>query len=235
MNKINIDDFKRGFRSGLAIGLGYLSVSITFGIGGIAAGLSWWQTLLISMLTLTSAGQFAALDIMMLPMQYVQMLIAQLTINIRYCFMSVSLAQKTDEKFKGMSRVGLGFFITDEIFAVASQEKSLTRSFFIGLSILPYFGWAIGTLIGTVLGAILPAIVLTALGIAIYGMFIAIIVPELKSKAVLVVCLAAAALSCAFTYIPVINSLSIGIVISICSVAAAAIGALLFPVKDDEI
>lgn len=230
----NSNEYIRGLRAGFAIGLGYLSVSITFGIMGISSGLTWWQTLLISMLTLTSAGQFAALDIMVLPGQFIQMFIAQLTINIRYCFMGVSLSQKTDDRFKGWSRVGLSYFITDEIFAVASQEKSLSRSFFIGLATLPYFGWAIGTLAGTILGSFLPAIVLTALGIAIYGMFIAIIVPELKHRSIAVVCSVAALLSIAFTYIPVINTLSIGIVISICSIAAAAVGALLFPIKDEN-
>ena len=160
-------NFKRGFFAGFPIGMGYLSVSFTFGIMAVSYGLTWWQTTLISMTTVTSAGQFAGLGVMLHPGQYFQMLISQITINIRYSFMSISISQKADSKFSGLSRWILGFFMTDEIFAVASQEKAVTRSFFAGLSVLPYLGWSLGTLLGAILGSILPHRLMSALGLAI--------------------------------------------------------------------
>ena len=230
-----MNNYLRGLRYGIPIGLGYLSVSFTFGIMAVSYGLYWWQAVVISMLTVTSAGQFAGIGIMMHPGQYIEMLVSQLTINVRYSFMSISLSQKVDSKFKGVYRWLLGFFMTDEIFAVASTEKSVKRSFFAGLATLPYFGWAFGTLVGALLGNILPQRLMSALSLAIYGMFVAIVVPEMKhKKTVSIVVVFAIIFSCLFTYVPVINEISSGLSISICAIAAAILGALLFPVKEDE-
>ena len=226
---------KKGIASGLPIGLGYLSVSFTFGIMATSAGLSWWQALLISMLNLTSAGQLAGINIMIHPMQYIEMLIAQVTINIRYSFMSVSLSQKTDDSFKIKDRWILGGFVTDEIFGVAITEDKVNKYFFAGLTILPYIGWASGTLIGSLLGNVLPDIVLNSFNIALYAMFIAIIIPEAKkSKAITIVSLIAVGLSCIFYFVPALSNISSGLTICICAVTATCIGAILFPVKDDE-
>lgn len=230
-----MNDYFRGLRYGIPIGLGYLSVSFTFGIMAVSYGLHWWQAVMISMLTVTSAGQFAGIGIMMHPGQYIEMLVSQLTINVRYSFMSISLSQKTDSKFKGLYRWLLGFFMTDEIFAVASTEKSVKRSFFAGLSTLPYFGWAFGTLVGALLGNILPQRLMSALSLAIYGMFVAIVVPEMKQKkTVSIVVVFAIIFSCLFTYVPLLKQVSSGLAISICAIAAAILGAILFPVKEDE-
>lgn len=227
-------NLKRGIRAGIPIGLGYLSVSFTFGIMAVSYGLSWWQATLISMTTVTSAGQFAGIGIMVYPSQYIQMLISQITINIRYSFMSISLSQKTDARFHGVWRWLLGFMMTDEIFAVASQETSVSRSFFAGLSLLPYLGWSCGTLLGALLGSILPERLMSALGIAIYGMFVAIVVPEMKnSRPVLFVVALALVCSCAFYYIPALAKISSGITITVCAVFAAAVGAILYPIKEE--
>lgn len=230
-----MNEYFRGLRYGIPIGLGYLSVSFTFGIMAVSYGLHWWQAVVISMLTVTSAGQFAGIGIMMNPGQYIEMLVSQLTINVRYSFMSISLSQKTDSKFKGLYRWLLGFFMTDEIFAVASTEKSVKRSFFAGLATLPYFGWALGTLVGALLGNILPQRLMSALGLAIYGMFVAIVVPEMKhKKTVSIVVVFAIIFSCLFTYVPLLSRVSSGLSISICAIAAAILGAVLFPVKEGE-
>lgn len=228
--------FKKGFRAGFPIGLGYLSVSFTFGLMAVSYGFTWWEALIISMTTVTSAGQFSGITTMLLPGQYVSMLISQLTINVRYSFMSISLSQKLDEKFKGIYRLLFGFMMTDEIFAVASQEENVTRSFFAGLCVLPYLGWSLGTLLGALLGNVLPDRLMSALSVAIYGMFVAIVVPEMKkSKAVIFVVIIALLLSCFFTYIPLLAGISSGLSISICAIAAAIIGAILFPVKEEEV
>lgn len=226
--------FIKGLKSGIPIGLGYLSVSFTFGILAVSYGFEWWQAVLISMTTLTSAGQLAGITIMVNPGQYIEMLISQLTINIRYSFMSVSLSQKTSPEFRGIRRWIMGFFMTDEIFAVASNEAVVSTKFFAGLTVFPYVGWALGTLLGAVLGNILPQSIMSALCLAIYGMFIAIVAPKAKeSLSLLLVVGVAVTLSCVFYYVPVINTISSGLSISICAILAAVFGALAFPVKED--
>lgn len=230
-----MNNYTRGLKAGIPIALGYLSVSFTFGIIAISYGLSWWQALIISMTTVTSAGQFAGIGIMLHPGQYFQMLISQITINIRYSFMSISVGQKADERFTGLSRWILGFMMTDEIFAVATQEESVSRSFFAGLATLPYLGWSVGTLLGAILGSILPDRLMSALSLAIYGMFVAIVVPEMKkSRQVLIVVILAMLLSCAFHYIPFLSSISSGITITIVAISAAVVGAILFPVDEEK-
>lgn len=228
------NSFLRGLKSGVPIGLGYLSVSFSFGIMAVSMGFHWWQAVIISMVTVTSAGQLAGIGIMVNPGQYVEMLISQLTVNVRYSFMAISLSQKTDSKFKGIYRWLLGFFITDEIFAVASNEESVSRSFFTGLSLIPWLGWTMGTLTGALLGNILPDELMSALCIAIYGMFVAIIAPKAKkSLSLLIVVVIALAMSCIFYYAPVLKEISSGISISVCAILAALIGAIFFPVKED--
>ena len=230
-----MNNYTRGLKAGIPIALGYLSVSFTFGIIAISYGLSWWQALVISMTTVTSAGQFAGIGIMLHPGQYFQMLISQITINIRYSFMSISVGQKADGRFTGLSRWILGFMMTDEIFAVATQEETVSRSFFAGLATLPYLGWSAGTLLGAILGSILPDRLMSALSLATYEMFVAIVVPEMKkSRPVLIVVVLAMLLSCVFHYIPFLSSISSGITITIVAISAAVVGAILFPVDEEK-
>lgn len=227
--------FRRGLRAGIPIGLGYFSVSLSFGILAVSYGFSWWQAVLISMTTVTSAGQFAGINTMLHPGQYLAMLLSQLTINVRYSMMSVSLSQKVDKSFGKVARWVLGFFMTDEIFAVAAAEKEVTKPFFAGLTVLPWIGWTLGTLTGGLIGNILPQRLMNALCIALYGMFIAIVVPVAKKeKPVLIVVILAMLFSCLFTWIPGLNTVSSGIAVSLCAIAAAAAGAVLFPVKEED-
>ena len=232
---MNKNTFIKGMKDGIPIGLGYLSVSFTFGIIAVSYGFKWWQAVLISMMTVTSAGQFAGIGIMTNPCHYMEMLISQLTINVRYSFMSISLSQKVSKRFKGPVRWLLGFTMTDEIFAVASQRKEVTPSYFAGLSLIPYLGWALGTLTGALLGNVLPHRLMSCLGVAIYGMFVAIVIPETKkSKAVITVVVVAMILSAMFYYLPFLKEISTGIAISICAIVAACMGAVFFPVSDRD-
>ena len=228
--------FRQGLKDGIPIGLGYLSVSFTFGIMAIQAGLYVWEAVLISMLNVTSAGQLAGITVMLSPGRYLEMLISQFTINIRYSFMSIALSQKVTERFRGIWRWLFAFMITDEIFAVAVSKPVVRRSYFAGLMIMPYLGWSGGTLLGALLGEILPLSVMSALGIAIFAMFVAIVVPEMKkSMAVVLAVVLAALLSCCFFYVPVLNEVPTGISVSICAVVAAVVTAVLKPVKDEEV
>ena len=223
-----------GLKAGIPIGLGYLSVSFAFGIMAVSYGFYPWQAVVISMLTLTSAGQFAGIGIMLIPGQYMSMLISQLTINVRYSFMGISLSQKLDEKFKGIWKWLFGYFITDEIFAVAVSEETVGRSFFLGLSTLPWIGWTAGTLLGAVLGNILPEPVMSALGIAIYGMFVAIVVPDMKkSKSVVLVVLLSSVLSVCFNYAPYLKEVPMGISISLCAIISAIVISIIYPIPDE--
>lgn len=228
--------WKHGLVDGIPISLGYLSVSFTFGILAVSYGLSAIEAVLISMTTLTSAGQFAGLSIMCSMGSYLEMFIAQITINLRYSLMSISLTQNIDKNFSGKYRWLWGSFITDEIFAVAiSQKEKVSKSYFSGLILLPYLGWALGTFLGAVFGEIIPEKVGSALGIALYAMFIAIVIPKMREDLrQFRVILIAVVLSCLFHYVPGINKVSIGFKITICSVIAAGIGALLFPYQSQE-
>ena len=227
--------YKTGLRDGIPIGLGYLSVSFTFGIMAIKCGLFPWQALMISMLTLTSAGQLSAISIMVSPGRYFEMFTSQLTINIRYAFMGIVLSQKTDSKFTRFWKWLLAFFITDEIFGVASTKENVTRSYLLGLSTLPYFGWALGTLLGTLIGSVVPTFIMNALCLAVYGMFIAIITPEAKAnKKVLIAVIVATLISIIFFYVPLINSVPSGIAISISAILGALLCAILFPIKEGD-
>ena len=227
--------YLKGLKAGFPIGLGYLSVSFTFGIMAVSLGFAWWEAVIISAVTLTSAGQLAGIFVMVNPGQYITMLISQLTINVRYSFMSVSLSQKVSKRFSGIKRWLLGFFMTDEIFAVASQEDCVEPVFFFGLSTLPWVGWTLGTLFGSLLGSVLPSFIMASLCIAIYGMFLAIIIPPAKkSKPILIVIVIAAVIHCGFYYLPYLKDIPSGISISISAILAAVFGALVFPQEKNK-
>ena len=228
--------FREGLRDGVPIGLGYLSVSFGLGIAAVAAGLSPLIALIISMTNETSAGQKAGLDLIAecLPLAegIVTMILSQLVINLRYSLMGISLSQRLDSTFTTPWRMFLAFSITDEIFAVAStKKKRVGVNYFFGLSFIPYVGWAVGTLLGALAGTLLPETVRGCLGLMLYGMFIAIIIPPARrERGVLFAVCTAVGLSCIFYYVPVFSFLSGGFSLIISAVAAAALAALLFPV-----
>ena len=225
-----------GPRDGFPIGLGYAAVSFAFGILAVDKDLTVSEAVLISLTNLTSAGQFAGLTIIAELGTLVEMALSQFIINLRYMLMAISLSQKVDDDFKGIWRWILGFAITDEIFAVAIQNPGkIKRNYFMGLTIIPIIGWTLGTLGGALLGNILPAIITNALGVALYGMFIAVVVPKARddSHVFVAVCIAVA-ISVALKYIPAFVNLSGGFAIIICTVVASLIAAVLFPVEVSE-
>lgn len=226
----------RGLRHGLPIGLGYLSVSFAFGIQARLAGLTTWQAVLISLTNLTSAGQLAGLGLMASGGGLMEMALAQLTINLRYALMSLSLSQKLDKTMTLFHRLVLAFCNTDEVFVVASSQPGLVgRRYLYGLATLPYLGWALGTLLGALAGALLPASITNALGIAMYGMFIAIVLPPFRqSPSVRAVVLVAVGLSCILRYVPLFSFVSGGFRLILCALFAAGLGAWLLPVPAPE-
>lgn len=234
MNK-GLNSFRKGLFDGIPIGLGYLAVSFSFGIMGTGYGLEIWQTVIISLTNLTSAGQFAGIGIIAASGTYIEMLITQFVINLRYSLMSIALSQKLDETFTASARIFHGFCITDEIFAVAvSRDDKIGRRYFGGLSAMPVLGWTLGTFLGALSGDLLPERICTALSVALYGMFVAIVVPPMKKeRRVLFVVAIAVILSCILYYQPWIK-ISTGFSVIICAVVSSCIGAWLFPIDDDE-
>ncbi len=234
MKSTFINRFSDGVRDGVPIGLGYLSVSFTFGMMAVAQGLPVWAAIAISMTNLTSAGQFAGLNMMVAAATYLEVALAQLVINLRYALMSISLSQRLDKQIKTLGRLGISFGVTDEIFAVAStKDQRVGKRYMGGLMLVPYLGWTLGTVLGALAGTFLPPLVQSALGIAIYGMFLAIVVPVAKkSLPVFVVLLIAVGLSCLFRWLPLLSGVSDGFVIIICAVTAAVCGAVFFPEKE---
>ncbi len=228
--------FLKGVKHGLPIGLGYLSVSFAFGMQCVDNGLTVLQALLISMTNLTSAGQLAGLQVMIAGSSLIEMALTQFIINLRYALMGLSLGQKLGPAMNTPRRMFFSFANTDEIFAVASaQPEKLHHHYLYGLMLMPYIGWSLGTFLGAAAGQILPEFVCSALGIAIYGMFLAIILPPARQeKSVRAVVLLAAAVSLAFNCLPALKNVSGGFVVIICAVVAATVGALLFPVKDED-
>lgn len=232
---MNSSNFTRGFKDGVPIGLGYLSVAFTFGIMAARGGLSIAQAALISMTNVTSAGQLAGLELMIASAPLFEMALTQLVINLRYALMSLSLSQKMDSSMTVPRRMIFAFCNTDEVFAVASgQPGAVGRAYLTGLTVAPYFGWALGTLLGAAAGSLLPELILNALGVAIYGMFIAIIIPPArKSRSVRAAVILAALLACVMRYTPCLKNISGGFAVILCAVPVSAFCAKMFPIREE--
>ena len=227
-------NYTKGLKDGLPIGLGYLSVSFAYGMMTVMAGLPLWFAVLTSFTNLTSAGQFAGTQIVVAGGAFAEIALTTLIINARYFLMSMSLSQKVAHDMTIRQRMAISFGVTDEIFAVGSaQTAELTAAYMGGLITLPVVGWTLGTFLGGAATNLLPLMLSNALGIALYGMFIAIVTPVArKSRPVMITALLAIALSVAFRYAPFISALSSGWRIIIITVAVSAFAAWKFPIED---
>ena len=233
---MNWNEYKKGVQTGLPVGLGYFSVSFGFGAMAIAQGLNAFHATLISATNVTSAGQFAGLTLIVAMGTLWEMVMTQIVINSRYSLMSIALAQRMGQRIGFFPRLFIAFFNTDEIFALAmARPEPLTVPFMLGLGTLPILGWTGGTLMGALAGSVLPADIRAALGVMLYGMFIAIVIPPAKQeKPVFITLILALIFSCLFAWVPALQAVSAGISIVICTVAAAAIAAALFPIAEKE-
>lgn len=230
-------ELREGISGGMPIGLGYLSVSFAFGILAAQKGFPWWAALLMSLTSLSSAGQLAGITVMVAGGGYFELAVTILVINLRYALMSTAISQKLSSGVRPYQRFFLSLCITDEIFALGiSRDKPITVPYFMGALIAPYLGWSLGTLIGSVGGSLLPSSIVAVLSIALYGMFIAIITPAAaKDKGVAIVCIIAIVISCLFYYVPIFSSVTSGVAIIIVTFVAATLGAVFFPIKDHQI
>lgn len=228
--------FRQGFTHGIPICLGYFSVSFAFGMIAAERGFPIIFPILISVTNLTGTGQFAGMELAAAGAAISEIAFTVLIINLRYMLMSLSVSQKFCGNYPMRKRLLTAFGITDEIYAVAvRQTDSLSPAYMAGLILCSYAGWVGGTALGAVCGSLFPESVISALGIALYAMFIAIIVPPAsESKPVLLIVLGAAAVSCIFKYVPLLSHVSSGWVIIISGVSTAALGAWLAPDTSED-
>ena len=229
------NSFKKGLKDGIPICIGYFPVAFAFGIFAVENGLTVIQATLISLLNMTSAGQLAGVPIMA-GGTLAELALSQLVINSRYSLMSVSISQKFTKSVGFFKKLIISFANTDEIFAIAHSNKGeVGEKYMWGLMILPIVGWTSGTFAGGIAGNILPTMVVSALGIAIYGMFVAIVVPVAKKENSTADGVALAIIfSCCFKYIPALSFIPSGFTIIICAVAASVIFAIISPIKVEE-
>lgn len=229
-------DFSDGLRDGLPICLGYFSVSMAFGITASKGGLPVWAAILTSLTNVTSAGQFAGINIMFELGRLLEIAITTLIINMRYFLMSLSVSQKVSASMTLRQRFLVSFGITDEVFAVSMRRSEpLSAVYMAGLIISPVLGWTMGTAVGAIATSVMPQSLASAMGIALYGMFIAIVIPPSReNKNVLIAVILAIAASLAFYYAPVLKTLSSGWTIIIITVFISAFCATFFPIKIEE-
>ena len=228
--------FLNGCRRSLPIALGYFPVSFSFGVFVASSGLPLGLATLISITNLTSSGQFAGVSLMLVQASYMETALTLLMINARYFLMSLSLSQKIDQKMSTLERMVISFGITDETFSLASlEQQTLSFPFMAGFILIPIIGWTSGTLAGETLTNLLPASLQSAMGLALYGMFLAIIIPaSSKSRAIGEVVVLAAVLSTLMYVFPLFQGLSNGFQLIFATLLAALYGAWRYPVEEKE-
>lgn len=232
------EEFKRGFKDGLAICLGYVPIAFAFGVAATKLGFKFWLSEFMGALVYTASGQFSLLNLIQggeeLLFTYA---LTIFVVNCRYILLSLSLSQRLDKNMGVLERMAFGFFNTDEIFAVANgREGKLQAPYLFGIATLPFFGWTLGTAAGCLFTNIMPASVSAAMGIIVYAMYLAIVIPPAKtSKPIAFVLLISTIISVLLECNPLVRgALSPGWIIIICAVATSLIGAIFFPVEDGE-
>lgn len=227
--------FARGMRDGIPICLGYFAVGFTIGIAAKKIGITPLQAGLMAFLMHASAGEFALISVIASQGSYLTMFITQLVVNLRYVLMSCSLSQKLSGA-PYSRRFFLSYFITDELFGLAAAEKGpLDPRYYYGAVSIASPGWALGTLLGAGVGAILPASLVSAFGVALYGMFLAIVIPPAKtSRPIAWIVLSSMAISLLCSVAPYLRNLSSNFRIIVLTILISAVAAVAAPVKDTE-
>lgn len=231
--------FLQGLKAGLPIAIGYLPIAVAFGLLARSAGLSLFITVLMSLLVFAGASQFIAVNLIALGTQAWEIVLTTLIVNLRHFLMSASLSQRLAESLAKPWRSLLAFGITDETFTVASLQCQpiLSGPFMLGLNLFAYASWVLGSGLGVVLAGGMPASLQASMGIALYAMFIGLLVPSLrKGLPVIIVVLLAVILQAVMNWAPALNLLATGWKLMISASLAAILGAVIYPqgVKDDD-
>lgn len=228
--------FLKGMRDGVPIALGYFAVAFTLGITAGKAGMNALQSSLMSALMLASAGEFAAISMIGSGAGVMEMIVTTVVINMRYLLMSSALSQKVQPNRPFLHRIFMSYAVTDEIFGISMTVPGKLNPFYqYGAASVAGPGWAIGTFLGTVVGMVLPAPVMSAMSVAIYGMFLAVVIPPArKNKIIAAVVVISMLVSFLFQSIPGLKNISSGFQIILLTVLISAAAAILFPVQEEQ-
>ncbi len=225
-----------GMRDGAPIGLGYFAVAFSLGIAAKNAGLSAMQACLASILCNASAGEYAGFTVIAANASYIEMAFITAVANARYILMSCAMSQRISPGTGSHHRLLMSFDITDELFGIAmARPGSLDPYYTYGAMTVSIPMWAAGTAIGAAAGSILPHSLVSALSVALYGMFLAVIIPPARrDRIILALVVVSFALSLAASMLPYVRDVSEGTRTVILTVIISAAAALLFPRKDEE-
>ena len=228
-----MESFKKGFKDGLPIGLGYFAVSFSLGIVASNAGLTAFQGFLTSLLVNASAGESAGFIAIKESVPYIQMILITIVSNARYLLMSFALSQKINPKTKLIHRMLLGFYLTDEYFGLAiSQDPYCDPIYSYGAFIFAAPCWAIGTALGIIMGNVLPIRIVSALSVALYGMFLAIIIPPAKKDKAIAILIVISFIS---SYLlSKLTTISTSVITIVLTIVISSLGAILFPIKGEN-
>lgn len=223
-------------RDGIPIFLGYFAVSFALGIAGRDVGMNAMQAFVMSLTMVASAGQFAAITLIGAGAGVIEMITTTLIVNLRYLLMSCSLTQKLSPDTKFIHRLGLAYCMTDEIFGLSVSVDGFLRPVYTyGITFISVSGWCLGTILGVIAGNILPVIVTNALGVAMYGMFLAIIIPPAKKNHFIGILVAVSmAASGLFSILPYLREISSGFRVIILTLVIAGAAAWLRPIAEEE-
>ena len=225
----------KGLRDGVPISLGYFAVAFSLGIAARSAGFTAFQALLMSLFNNASAGEFAAFTLVGAGAGYLEVALMTLVTNARYLLMSCALSQKLPADTPLLPRLLIGFDVTDEIFGVSiAYPGRLNPVYTYGVILAALPGWALGTFFGVLMGNALPVRLVSALSVALYGMFIAVIVPPARQNRVIAVLIVASmALSWLFSAVDLFQFMSSGAQVIVLTVAISAFAAWRFPIREE--
>jgi len=224
--------FDKGMKDGIPIALGYFAVAFSLGIVASGAGLNWFQGFLTSLLCNASAGENAGFVAIKEQVPYVEIILITIVANARYILMSCSLSQHIQEDMPLIHRLILGFYLTDEYFAMGISKKYLNPYYTYGAVVLAGPAWASGTALGIIMGNILPASITSALSVALYGMFLAIIIPPTKKDKILAIVILVSFLG---SYLlSRLSHLSSSMIIIVLTIIISSCAAIYKPIKEDD-
>lgn len=233
--KTAASDFTDGIIAGVPIGLGYFAVAFSLGIVAKHANLTAIQGFIASFMCLASAGEKALFDSIASSASYIEVAIITLVVNARYLLMSCSLSQKFTEETSFFHRFIVGFGISDELFGIAVAREKYRPAFSYGAFLVAVPMWSFGTFFGVLAGNHLPARIVSALSVALYGMFLAIVVPPTrKNTAIRLIVLSSFLSSFLFSILPLLKTISAGTRTIILTIAISAIAAIVKPLKEPE-
>ena len=236
MRQTRSNAFAQGVRDGVPIALGYFAVAFSLGIAARDAGLTPFQGMLASLLCSASAGEHALFTLVGAGATYLEVALVTLVTNARYFLMSCALSQRIDPSMRDIHRWCIGLAVTDEIFGISiARPGALEPCYHYGAMAVAVPAWAAGTALGILMGTVLPLRAVSALGVALYGMFLAIIIPPARKELAAALCVLLGFLcSWLFGVLPLLRDLSSGLRTILLTLGISAVIALLFPRKEEQ-